>query len=303
MEADINNQPDADEAALDAELQASIDSVKAGNALDPVAPVAPVVPVKEEDKGTEATPAPETPPEDASTPPAEKKEEGYEFRIPNKGKFESDEAYEKRVELLDLVKRRKLADTPEKKQELSDKIKTTKNQIRNLNGSDKFNNPLNTDTDIEPVVEDPALVADKERLKALGGATKEDVAEVIRQERLAQETKASLDTFVGRHDELKDEDVREVFFDFVDSNYNWQGKSGKDLLTILELAKEAMFKPSESIEERVIKGANVQEKVNAMQFPGGTGGKQDFSPEMRKSIDELKATGMSEDKAIALLSD
>jgi hypothetical protein len=102
---------------------------------------------------------------------------------------------------------------------------------------------------------------------------------------------------------LKDPDVREVFFDFVDANYNWQGKSGKDLITILELAKEAMFKPSESIEERVIKGANVQEKVNAMQFPGGTNGKQDFSPEMRKSIDEMKATGMSEEKAIALLSD
>jgi len=40
-----------------------------------------------------------------------------------------------------------------------------------------------------------------------------------------------------------------------------------------------------------------------MQFPGGTGGKTEFSPEMRKSIDELKATGMSEEKAVELLSD
>lgn len=303
MDPEINNTPDLDEAALDAELNASIEAVRAGKELDPAAPVAPVAPIKEEDKGGNGVdPKPATPPEDPSTPPAENKE-GYEFRIPNKGKFESDEAYEKRVELLDLVKRRKLADTPEKKQELSEQIKTTKNQLRNLNGSDKINNPLNPDADPNPEPEDPALAADRERLKALGGATKEDVAEVIRQERLVQETKSTLDTFVGRHDELKDADVREVFFDFVDANYNWQGKSGKDLLTILELAKEAMFKPSETIEERVLKGADVAEKVNAMQFPGGTAGRQDFSPEMRKSIDELKATGMSEDKAIELLSD
>ena len=74
-------------------------------------------------------------------------------------------------------------------------------------------------------------------------------------------------------------------------------------MTVLELARESMFKPSETITERVLKGANVQEKVNAMQFPGGTTAKSDYSPEMRKSIDELKATGMSEEKALELLSD
>ena len=74
-------------------------------------------------------------------------------------------------------------------------------------------------------------------------------------------------------------------------------------MTVLELARENMFKPSESIQDRVLKGANVQEKVNAMQFPGGTVAKSDYSPEMRKSIDELKATGMTEEKAIELLTE
>jgi hypothetical protein len=192
MEQDTNNQIDADEAALDAELNASIEAVKAGNALEPEKPVDPI---KKEEPVVGVDPKPATPLEDPSTPPAENKEEGYEFRIPNKGKFESDEAYEKRIELLDLVKQRKLATTPEKKQELSDAIKTTKNQLRNINGSDKINNPLNNDIDIKKEEEDPGLVADRERLKALGGATKEDIAEVIRQERLLEETKSSLNTF------------------------------------------------------------------------------------------------------------
>lgn len=295
-----NNQIDIDEAALDAELNASIESVKAGNALNPEIPV---ISVKTDEVGDAIEKAPTEPQGEPSTPETKNKEEGYEFRIPNKGKFESDEAYEKRVELLDLVKRRKLADTPEKKQELTEQIKNAKYQLRDINSPDKINNQINPEKGTNPIEEDPALAADLERLKALGGATREDVAEYIRQERLAMETKLSLDTFISRHDELKDNDIREVFFDFVDNNYNWQDKTGKELITVLELAKEAMFKPSESIEDRVIKGANVQEKVNAMQFPGGNSGRQDFSPEMRKSIDELKATGMSEDKAISLLTD
>jgi len=152
-------------------------------------------------------------------------------------------------------------------------------------------------------VEDEALKADRERLKQLGGATKEDIAEVIQQERIAGEVKSTLEKFVERHSELSDADTREVFFDFVDENYNWQNKSGKELMTVLELARESMFRPSETIQERVLKGANVQEKVNAMQFPGGTIAKQERSPEMQNSIKELVATGMSEEKAIELLSD
>ncbi len=292
-----------EDAVLDKELADSISSVQAGKELAPTAPVAPVTP----EVKPEVTPV--KPPEElaSTTPTAEapgetKKEEGYEFRIPNKGKFESDESFEKRVELLDLVKRRKLAVTPEDKAKLSEQIQTTKGQLKTLNGSDKINNPNLTAPVVQPE-EDEAIKADKERLKQLGGATKEEVQEIIQQERVTLETKGVLEKFVDRHPELKDADVREVFFDFVDSNYNWSGKTGKELMTVLELARENMFKPDESIQERVLKGANVAEKVNAMQFPGGTIAKSDYSPEMRKSIDELVATGMTEEKAAELLAE
>ncbi|MCK5020312.1 MAG: hypothetical protein KAS32_24955 [Candidatus Peribacteraceae bacterium] len=297
-----------DEAELDKILEESINSVKAGNELTPT---------KEETKTEE--PKEETPeapkPEDTSTPPVveaeteeAKKPEGYEFRIPNKGKFESDESFEKRVELLDLVKKRKLAKTDEQRQQISEDIKTAKSNLKTLNGTDRFINPLNEkkveEAEPKPVEkEDEALKADKERLKALGGATKEDIEEIVRRDRLAADVKSTLENFVGRHTELGDQDTREVFFDFVDANYKWQGKGGKELMTVLELARENMFKPSESIQDRVLKGANVQEKVNAMQFPGGTVAKTEYSPEMQKSIDELVATGMSEEKAKELISD
>ena len=301
--------PVNDEAELDKALEDSINEVKAGKAL---APAKEEVKVGEK-KGAEGeTPKePETPKqEDNSKPPVDeaKKDGEYNFRVPNKGKFESDESYEKRIELMDLVKRRKLAKTDEQKQQLSDQIKTTKNQIKNLNGSDKITNPLNQTSGVdttkkEEVIEDELLKADRERLKQLGGATKEDIEEILQKERQAIEVKSTLERFVERHAELKDIDTREVFFDFVDSNYNWQNKSGKELMTVLELARESMFKPSETTQERVLKGADVQNKVNAMQFPGGTIAKADVSPEMRKSIDELKATGMSEEKALELLSE
>lgn len=277
-----------DETELDKALEESIEAVKAGNEPDPV---------KEE-----AT-------EETSTPPEvepEKQESGYDYRIPNKGKFESDESFEKRIELMDLVKKRKLAKTEEQKQLITSEIQTTKGQLKNLSGKDKITNPLNQRSDVAPEnaeEEDPTLKADRERLKELGGATRDDIQQIVQQERLASEVRSTLETFVGRHAELKDEDAREVFFDFVDSNYNWQNKSGRELMTVLELARESMFKPSETITERVLKGADVQNKVNAMQFPGGTIAKTEYSPEMRKSIDELVATGMTEEKALELISD
>jgi hypothetical protein len=290
-----------EDAELDKSLAESIASLQAGKELPPKEEV------KVEEK-KEVTP--ETPkPEDPSTPPVveAKKEDAYDFRVPNKGKFESDESYEKRIELMDLVKRKKLAKTDEQKQQISADIEKAKSQMKNLNGTDKITNPLNQKSGVETEkkveVEDEALKADKERLKQLGGTTIEQVQEILQKERLASEVKGTLEKFVDRHIELKDEDTREVFFDFVDSNYNWQNKSGKELMTVLELARESMFKPSETIQERVLKGADVQNKVNAMQFPGGTIAKQEYSPEMSNSIKELVATGLSEEKAIELLSD
>lgn len=288
-----------DEAELDKSLEDSLNNLKAGKEL-------PKEEVKVEEKKEVTPEAPK--PEDPSTPPAAevKKEGEYDYRVPNKGKFESDESYEKRIELMDLVKRRKLAKTDEQRQQISVEIDKAKSQLKNINGTDKITNPLNQKSGVETekkVEEDEVLKADRERLRQLGGATKEDIQEIVRQERQAIEVKSTLEKFVERHAELKDIDTREVFFDFVDSNYNWQNKSGKELMTVLELARESMFKPSETIQERVLKAADVQNKVNAMQFPGGTVAKQEYSPEMSNSIKELVATGMSEEKAIELLSD
>ncbi len=292
-----------DESAFDKELEASILAVKAGNTLVPEKEL-----VKPEEKSTKETL--EIIPKEESTeatPTVEVKEdekEGYEFRVPNKGKFESDESFEKRIELLDLVKKRRLATTPEAKTALSQEIQKTKNQLKTINGSEKINNSSNPGETIQPEIEeDEATKADRERAKQLGIVTKEDIQTILQEERQVIETKTTLDRFVERHPDLQDADVREVFFDFVDSNFNWNGKTGKELMTVLELAREAMFKPSETIQDRVLKGANVQEKINAMQFPGGTIARQAHSPEMQKSIDELKATGMTEEKAIELLSD
>ena len=292
-----------EDAELDAALNKSIEDFKAGNEL---APAPAKLETKVEVKPVEtAKPELETKVEDKNKPLAtEVKEEGYEFRVPNKGKFESNESYELRIQLLDQVKRRKAATTPELKAALSEEIAKSKGQIKNLNGSDKNINNLNkTVEEVKVEEEDPSLKADRERLKALGGVTKEDIQEIAKQERLQLDIKNTLDTFVTRTTELKDPDVREIFFDFVDANYNWQNKSGKDLMTVLELARENMFKPSESIQERVIKGAGVAEKINAMSFSGNTDSKIEISEDKRKSLKELTDTGMSEEKANELLSD
>lgn len=291
-----------DESVLDKELETTISAIKAGQA--PEAPKPEVKPGEEPKKAETPTEEPKKA-EESSNPPSE---DVVEFKLPipdKKSKFESDEVYEKRVELMGLIQKKRLARTDDQKKELAEKIKETRTEMSLLKGSDKINN-LNkvVEEPKKPEEEDPALKADKERLKALGGATTEDIQEMLRQERLQIETKNTLEGFVSRHPELKDPDVRDVFFDYVDTNYNWQGKTGKDLMTVLELARESMFKPSETVQERVLKAANVAEKVNSMQFPGGSGaGRSDMSPEMRKSVDELKATGMSEEKAIELLSD
>ena len=309
-------QIEKDEAALDAEIEASIESVKAGQAIGERQPDGSVTPT-----GQTAAPAPTGPtgmtaPSGESVPTgptgptgeapgdSQPNAEEQEFRIPAKGKFESDEAYEKRVELFDLVRRRKAATTPEAKAQLSEDIKKAKSDLKDLGISGRFTQQRAESTPTGPTgAVDPSLQADQSRLREVGGATKEDVAEIIRQERMEQEVHSTLQNFVKENSELQDADIREVFFDFVDNNYNWQGKSGAELKTVLGLAYENMFRPAESVQERVLKGAGVAEKVNAMQFPGGSATKPAYTPEMQKSIDELKATGMSEEKAIELLSD
>lgn len=281
-----------EDAELDKELDATLANIKAGQESQVTPEINPEVTPKVE--------------ESSNPPVIEVKEDKYEFKlpIPSKTKFESDEAYEKRVELMDLISKKKLATTDDQKQKLSEQIKDTRKEMSLLNGTDKIINPLNqVVVEKKEEEEDEATKADKERLRQLGGATKEDIEEMLKKDRFEADVTNTLKNFTDRHAELKDADVRDVFFDFVEQNYNYTGKSGKDLMTVLELARESMFKPSETIQERVLRGANVQEKINAMQFPGGTLAKAALSPEMQKSVDELKATGMSEAKALELLSE
>ena len=177
---EVINPEVVDETELDKELEDSINSVQAGKALAPKSESEDEEEVKPEEKSEEPAEvkepaeAPEETPkaEDPSTPPVdEAKPEGYDYRIPNKGKFESDESFEKRIELMDLVKKRKLAKTDEQREQISDEINTTKGQLKTLNGSDRLINPLNekseVDTNKPEEVIDESLKADKERLKAL----------------------------------------------------------------------------------------------------------------------------------------
>lgn len=314
MSEPVHESGGEDEKELDSILETSINAVRAGNALETTPQAKPTESVPTgPDGGAEPTgpAAPNGSTADAGggdgDPQPTGPDGGAEIRIPNKGKFESDEAYEKRVELFDLVKRRKAASTPEAKAALTADIKRAKGELKNLSGAERFIQPK---TDAVPTGPsgptggaDPDFVADQERLKKLGGATKEDVAALLAQTQHEAQVRTDLQNFVGKHTELKDEDVREVFFDFVQENYAWEGKSGKALAATLEMAFENMFRPAESVQDRVLKAAGVHEKVVAMSFPGGTGGKTTYSPEMQKSIDELKATGMSEEKAVELLSE
>lgn len=312
-ETQVNDEA-GDEAELDAAIAADLAAVRAGQTLEagrsaetvPTGPTGEVAPTGETGPAGDTGATGEAPTGEASATGATGEEE---LRIPNKGKFESDEAYEKRIELFDLVKARKTATTPEAKEALSEKIKATKGELKALGGAERFIQPSpdagSTGATGATGEIDPVLKADQDRARGLGLATKEDIAAYVAQERHQAEMRANVQNFVGNHTELKDEDVREVFFDWVDSNYNWQDKTGKALSGVLEMAYDAYFKPTETVQERVLKAANVAEKVGAMNFPGGTGngGAGGLSPEMRQSVNELKATGMSEDKAIELLSD
>lgn len=298
-----------DEAALDAELAASIESVRTGKPIETqsqgqTGETGPTGPTGESSPTGETGSTGEAPTGEAS---ATGETGEVEFRLPNKGKFESDEAYEKRVELFDLVTKRKAATTPEAKAALTAQIKAAKGELKTLGSAGRFTSPRQdgapTGATGASGEADPELEADRERLKALGGVTREEIDAALSQRDHDAQVRTDLTRFVERHPQLKDEDAREVFFDFVEENYAWQGKSGKPLMQILEMAHENMFRPAESVQERVLKAAGVEKKVNAMQFPGGSGGKSTYSPEMKRDIDELVKTGMSEDKAAELLSE
>ncbi len=306
-EPTINSNDDVlDDPAMDAELNSSIETLKAGNAVA-VGAEAPK-PSETEVTGSTGAEAPTNETgasgEVAGDSQATGANGAEDFRIPNKGKFESDEAFELRTEMFDLRQKLKSATTPEAKAALSGEIAKIKGNLKGLGSTERFTQPkIEQPKPEETPVEDPALKADQDRLRALGGATKDDIAQALAEQQAQIEVKSSIDTFLTRKPQLADEDTREAFLQFVDNNYVWQGKSGKALIGVLEMAYDNMFRPAETIQERVIQGANVQSKVNAMQFPGGTSGKIDLAPDKKQSVQELTALGMSEETARELISE
>lgn len=296
-----------DDAALDAAIAADIEAVRAGETIE----TAPTGETGEAPTG-EAGPTGATGPTgETQTGESQTGATGEEeIRIPNKGKWESDEAYEKRIELFDLVKRKQAATTPEAKDLLNAEIKRVKGELKTVSSlAERFIQPKPEGATGETGASgatgeaDPQMEADRERLRQLGVPTREELKAELQQERHDAAVESDVKSFVGSHTELQDPDVRELFLEFVEENYAWQGKSGAPLNAILEMAHETFFRPAESMTERVLKGADVQAKANAMQFPGGTGSQTTRTPAQQRDLDELKATGMSEEKALELLSD
>jgi len=253
-----------------------------------------------DESAEETTSQSPTPEESQNDDPNKELVEG--FKAPVKGKFESDESFSIRKQLADLVLQRKSATSDEERQAISQKINSTRKEFSNLNNGNGINRSQSSNDDnASPHVQSQDGTQDGDSSQKRP-ATIEDIERVFEEREMARGVSTTLESFIGRHPELQDEDTRQVYFDFVDANYNWQGKVGKDLMTVLELARENMFKPSETISERVLKSAGVQQKVNAMQFPGGSVVGPSYTPEQQKSIDELKDLGYSEKDALDMIT-
>ena len=245
----------------------------------------------------------DTPPAEVVVPkeetPTEPAPESIDFtKAPTKGKFESDESYTMRVNLFDLINQRKTAKTQGEKDAIQEQMKALRTEISDLSRKSKpsllnFNND-DTPQYVKP--EEGTQPLTPEQIDAI-------VDQKLQQRQQVIENKSVIDSFFDKHAEFKDPDVKDVFIEFFDNNYKIDGKSPKEVTVVLDLARQAMFRPSETVQERVLKAAGVQEKVNVMQFPGGTIVKPGLTAEQQKSIDEIVATGMSEQKARELILD
>jgi len=176
-------------------------------------------------------------------------------------------------------------------------IKELRKDLRDTSILERNNqtNIINNDDSVPDVQQNPNMVPI------------EQVEALFNQKMLEKDITMTLDNFLGSRPELTDPDVRDVFLDYVSDNYKWEGKAGNDLLNILETAASVVFpkqvKDVQAVEQRILKGIDVQEKINTMQFPGGQVQQKGYSLETENSIKELMNTGYSRDEAIALLDD
>jgi hypothetical protein len=232
----------------------------------------------------------ETPSQEAQT---DEKNPSYDLRVPVKGPLETEESYAVRLQISEMLKKRETAATEDEKSEVQKELKKFREEFGHLINSNRSQFSQNRDDAPSNVQPD-----DGSQRKFV---SVDELDEILAEKQIQTENKFIIDSFFSKHPEFTDQNVRDVFVDFFDSNYKIDGKSGTQIAQVLELARSAMFKPTQSIEERVLKGANVQNKVNAMQFPGGTIVRNGLTPDQQKSVDEMKAAGISEDRARELI--
>lgn len=278
-----------EDQALDDSINGDIAKIRAENGVETKTPTA------EKSAETPSAEAVETPkPED--TQANEDHTETIDFtQPPNRGKTETDESYTMRLHLFDLVRQKKAAGTQVEKDAISTQMDSIRTEIRELARQNNKSSLSDTNNDATPE-------SDTQKPPESPADTRATVQEIIAEERRASDIRSVADNFFSKHAVFKDVDAKAVFMDFFDQNYKIDGKTPAQIAQTLELAQQAMFRPNESVQERVLKGAGVQEKVNAMQFPGGSIVRENITPEQQKSIDEIVATGkMSVEKARELI--
>lgn len=286
----VDSADDIDDAELDASISETISQVKAEHP-GAAKPLETAKDSGNTDEGAETSTSQEHSPKDTESQTGNQSD-ASEFKLPVKGKFESDESFELRMQLFDLVKQKKAAGSQEEKDGIQRQIKELRHQMSEAlrSPSTRSQSSISND-DASP---EEAEVGNQNNRYL----TEQDLIEFNQR----AQNKVVIDSFFEKHPEFKDPDVKEVFVNFFDANYKLDGKDAKGVATVLELARSAMFKPSETIQERTLKAAQVQDKVNAMQFPGSTGGGDTFTPEQKASIDEMVSAGVPREKAIELVT-
>ncbi len=282
------------DADLDAELQQQLDAINSKTTAETSGvPVEPKTTEEtSQDNSVETTASPVVTEEaKAEGSDTQTEQDEYDFKAPIRGKFESEDSYQVRLEIAEKIRERNLAKDQGEKDLLQKELKALRSELSNIGLNEKFTRSHQTNENSNDASPDDS------------NALLKQAEAIVEKKFFEKEITSTLNNFVSTTKELQNEVTRDVFFDFVESNFNWQGKSGSDLSKVLTLAKEAFFRKPETLQERVLKSANVQEKVNAMQFPGGSASKAGLSPEMQASFDELKSQGLSDDQAMTLISD
>jgi len=220
------------------------------------------------------------------------------IKTPVQAPGESDNLFALRKQIAHVLHQKNSVEAGSSEHIRADEIiKALRKDLRETSLLERNNqqNIINNDDSVSDVQQNPNMVP------------YEQVQALINQSLLEKDITMTLDGFIGSRPELADPNVRDVFLDYVSENYKWEGKTGADLVSILETAATVVFpkqvKDVQATEQRILKGIDVQEKINTMQFPGGSVHQKGYSLETENSIKDLMSTGMSREQAIELLED